>query len=246
MKRALVFSVALAILSGGIARAAEAPSVDEILAKYIKEMGGKEAIEKVKSRMLKIKVQSEPLGEADGEIYAKMPNKQTSRIKFADTDPITDGFDGKVAWAKTPWDGGVREKTGDELAKVKRDAEFHRELAMKKVYPDLAYKGTEKVGDEEAYVLESKPTATSKERLFFSRKSGLLVRQESRFEAQPGVTTVVVVDPRDYKTADGLKFPSEMKLTMTIGEQTFNLTIKIVEVKHNVEIDDSKFAKPSA
>ncbi len=230
--------------TGAWAAPAAAPSVDAIAARYVKEMGGKAALEKVKSRALKIRVESDALGAGEGEIYAKAPNKQTSRIKFADTEAIIDGFDGKVAWAKTPWEG-IREKAGDELAKVKRDAEFHRELTLTKVYPDLALKGTEKIGEEEAYVLESKPTPTSKERMFFSRTSGLLLRQESKFEGPQSATTVVV-DAREYKTADGVKYPSELKLKVTIGQQTFALTIKIVEVKHNVEVEDAKFAKPSA
>ncbi|HXP62558.1 MAG TPA: hypothetical protein VN829_18810, partial [Dongiaceae bacterium] len=150
---------------------------------------------------------------------------------------------GTVAWAKNPWQG-VRVKTGDELAKVKRDARFDREFKLKSIYPDLAYKGTEKVGDEEAWVLESKPTASSKESFWFSTKTGLLLRQDSEFQGPAGVISVNVL-PRDYRTFDGLKYPGAMKLNVSSAGQGLEFTMKFVSVKHNVEIEAAKFAKPA-
>lgn len=226
------------------ANAADAPSVDSILAKHVEGIGGKAALEKLNSRVLKFKMESETTGSSDGVIFAKVPNKQLSQIELANSGSINEGFDGSVAWRQSPWEP-LREKTGDELAKAKRDSEFHRDLKLKSIYPDLAYKGTEKVGDEEAYVLESKPSATSKERFCLSTKTGLLVRQESQFEGAQG-QVALTLEPRDYKPFDGIKYPTQMKLKISAGGQDFEFNMKILEVKHNVTIEDTKFAKPSA
>ncbi len=156
---------------------------------------------------------------------------------------IDEGFDGTVAWVKNPWQG-LRVKTGDELAKVKRDARFNRELNLKKVYPDLAYKGIEKVGDDEAWLLESKPTASSKEKFWFSTKTALLVRQESQYEGPEGPVNISTF-PQDYRTFDGLKYPGAMKMKFSNAGQTFEFTLKFLGVKHNVELDSAKFAKPA-
>ncbi len=243
--RMLVLSMALAALGFGLpAPAAEEPTVDSIINRYVQELGGKAAMEKVKSRALKVKLEAENLGSSEGEILAKAPNKQWSRIELAGVGTMNEGFDGTVAWAKTPWEA-LRVKSGEDLAKVKRDADFHRELMFKRAYPDLAYKGTAKVGEEEAYVLESKPTSASKEKFLFSRKSGLLLQQESEFQGPQGLVSIVV-QPREYKTFEGLKYPNELKLKGSAGDQRYEFTVKIVEVKHNVEIDDAKFVKPSA
>jgi len=233
---------ALAIATG--TQAAEAPTVDAILANYVTAMGGKAAHEKVTSRLTKIKIESDAFGASEGEIYAKAPNKQVSHIVMTGAGAMDEGFDGAVAWAVNPW-APLRVKTGDELAKVKRDAEFHRDLKLKTLLPDLAFKGTEKVGEEEAYVLEAKPTATSKEKLWFSAKSGLLLRQDSEFEGQQGAVKVSVM-PQDYKTVEALKYPGAMKMKFSAGGQEFEFTMKTVEIKHNEKIDDAKFAKPSA
>ncbi|MGH7973219.1 MAG: hypothetical protein ACREIC_31255, partial [Limisphaerales bacterium] len=165
MKNSLLFAaswVGLSLAFAGAAQAADEPSVDSVLAKYVSASGGKATLEKITSRVTKIRIESEALGASEGEVYSLAPDKIASHIEMPNSGAIDEGFDGKVAWAKSPWQE-LREKAGDELAKARRDAQFYRILNFKKVYPDLAYKGVEKVGDEEACVLESKPTATSKE-----------------------------------------------------------------------------------
>lgn len=221
-----------------------APTVDSILEKHIEAIGGKSALEKIKTRSMKVKLESEMLGNSEGEVLAKAPNKQRTRIEIANSGTLCEGFDGTTAWAKSPWEG-LRTKSGDELAKTKRDAVFHRELEAKKTYPDLAFKGTEKTGDEDAFVLESKPSPTSKERFFFSAKTGLLVRQESQFEGPQGQVNVIST-PQAYKVFDGIKYPTELKLKFSAGGQNLEFTLQVLEVKHNMELPDAKFSKESA
>jgi outer membrane lipoprotein-sorting protein len=225
------------------ARAADGPTVDSILSKYVEAAGGKAAMEKVSSRVAKIKVESDTLGNSEGEVFSTAPNKQRSHIDLGTTGAIDEGFDGTVAWTKSPWEA-LRVKTGDELAKAKRDAEFYRELKLKTLYPGLTLKGTEKVGEQEAQVLEAKPSATSKEKFWFSTKTGLLIREESEFEGPQGTVNVNML-AEDYKTIDGLKYPGVMKMKVSVGGQTFEFTTKISEVKHNEKIDAAKFAKPA-
>jgi outer membrane lipoprotein-sorting protein len=225
------------------AAAADAPTVDSILARHVEAVGGKAAMEKVHSSHVQLKMESEILGSSEGEVFAQAPDRLRSHIDLGTTGIIDEGFDGKVAWVKNPWQG-LRVKTGDELAKVKRDAQFHRELNLKSLYPDLAYKGIEKVGDEETWLLESKPTATSREKFWFSTKTALLLRQESRYEGQDGAVNVNVL-PQDYKALDGLKYPGVMKIKFSSGGQDYEFSMKFLNVKHNVEIDSAKFAKPA-
>jgi len=225
------------------ARAAEKETVDSVLAKYVKALGGKAACEKVTSRVVKVKIESDTLGESEGQVFAKVPNKQVAQFDMKDAGTMLEGFDGKVAWAKNPWEG-LRVKTGDELAKVKRDADFYRDLKLKTLYPDLALKGTEKVGNEEACVLESRPSATSREKLWFSTNTGLLVRQDSEFEGAQGPVKLNIL-PQDYKTVDGLKYPAKLKFKISAGGQDFDFTMSFLDVKHNVKIDDAKFVKPA-
>jgi hypothetical protein len=221
--------------------AVDAPTVDSILDKYVEASGGKAAMEKIKSRIVKGEI--DLLGAtSDWQMSAKAPNKQISELNSATLGAIVDGFDGMVAWSKNQ--GGIRVKEGEELAKTKRDADFYRDVKFKTLYPDLAYKGTDKVDGEEVRVLESKPSASSKERFSFSTKSGLLIRQESELEGPQGkVMAAVRLD--DFRAVDGVKYPFNLKFKINTGGQDFEFGIKVKEVKHNVAIEDAKFAKPA-
>ena len=223
-------------------RAADnAPTVDSILDKFVVASGGKAAMEKIKSR--NVKGDLDLFGSAsEWVMYAKAPNKQYAEFNHATMGMLADGFDGTVAWSKNQ--GGVRVKDGDELAKTKRDADFYRELYLKSLHPGLAYKGTDKVDGQDVHVLESKPTPSSKERFSFSTNSGLLVRQESELEGPQGKVNVNV-RLGDFRVVDGIQYPYDLKFKVGAGGQEFDFTIKVKEVKHNVTIDDAKFAKPS-
>lgn len=219
--------------------------VEEVLANYVKALGGKESIEKVKTRVVK--------GTAEGmgmpaplpwEFYAAAPNKQLSKVTVTGFGDVLEGFDGQVAWSKNPITG-VRVKEGDELAKVKREAGLDRDLRFATLYPDLTYKGIEKMDAEDVMVLEAKPSPTSTERFSFSSKTGLLVRQESRFQTDQGS---VKTETRfaDYRNVDGLQFPFTIKVKAEApGQESAEFVIKVTEVKYNVPVADSIFTKPS-
>ena len=218
------------------------PAVDSILDKFVEASGGKSAMEKIKSRT--IKGDLDLMGStADWVLEAKAPDKQFSGFNNSILGVVADGFDGTVAWSKNQ--SGVRVKEGEELAKTKRDAEFYRYLNLKKLYPDLGYKGTDKVDGEEVHVLESKPSASNKERFSFSTKSNLLIRQESEFEGPQGKVSLTI-RLTDFRPVDGIKYAHSLKFKISTGEQELEFAIKVKEVKHNMAIEDAKFVKPTS
>ena len=237
-----VSGLLVAFAAAFAARAADSnPTVDSILAAFVEASGGKAAIEKIKSRQIKgdIDIMN---STSTWTALAKPPNKQLSEFSNPDFGAVADGFDGTVAWSRNQ--SGVRVKEGEELAKTKRDADFYRYVNLKKLYPDLAYKGTDKVDGEEVRVLESKPSASSKERFSFSAKTGLLIRQQSEFESPQGKFNLTIrLD--DFRAVDGVKYPHSLKFKLNLGDQAFDFAIRVKEVKHDLPIEDAKFAKPA-
>jgi hypothetical protein len=242
-KTSLASAPAIILLAMALNAPAAEPSLDAVLTKHIEGMGGKAALEKVSATRMKVKIEGELFGAADGEFFGKAPNKFATRIEIPGSGEIREGFDGTIAWAKNPWEG-LRVKSGEELAKAKRDSEFYRDLHMKSLYPNLVLKGTEKIGTEDAYVLEAKPTSTSKEKFWYSTKSGLMLRQDSEFEGTQGTIKVSSL-PQDYQTVEGVKYPSTTKLKVMAGDQAFEMTIRLIEIKPNAPIQDAIFAKPA-
>jgi len=223
-----------------------AASVDQVLDKYVAAVGGKAAAERPTTRVLKGTIEGAMLpAAAPWESWAKAPNKRFSLVEISGFGLMQDGFDGTVAWSQNPF-SGLSEKQGEELAKQKRDSEFHRELKLKTVYPDLVSKGIQRLPGGEAHVLESKPSPKSLERLFFDAQTGLLIRQDSEFDTGQGrVRTEMLYE--DYRAVDGVKYPFLLRFKLSLVDQpATEFTIKLTEIKHNQTIEDEKFARPKS
>lgn len=217
------------------------PSIDQILDKHIETIGGRAALEKLTSRQISGTFEIPAFG-ASGTLkaYAKAPNKNLSVADVPGFGQFLRGYDGAIAWEQDPT-AGLREISGAELSARKRDADFQADLHLKTLFSKLAVKEKVKVGEKEAYLVEATPADGTPEKLYFDVKSGLLIRQDAERESAQG-TALIETYFEDYKEVDGVKIPFTIKQV----NPAFAMTIKIDEVKHNVEIEDAKFAKPAA
>ena len=224
------------------AAAAEAlPTIDQILDKQIESLGGKAALEKINSRVISASFEI-PAFNVSGTMkaYSKSPNKSSAVIDVPGFGLIQRGFDGTAAWEQDPTTG-MRDITGAELLARKRDSDLHGELHMKELFTKMAVKSKEKVGEKDAYLVEATPAQGGSEKLYFDLKSGLLIRHDAERDTNQG-PMVIETYFEDYKEVDGVKLPFTIKQTTP----SFAMTMKVTEVKHNVEIEDAKFAKPAA
>jgi outer membrane lipoprotein-sorting protein len=218
---------------------AAAPTVDEILDKYVKALGGKEAIEKATSRVAKGSMELEGMGVSGPiETYTKAPSKNASFVDFQGMGKFVRVFDGAKGYELNPMEG-LREVTGVELAQFKRNSDFHEPLNLKKHYSKLEVQGKAKVGETDAYIVVATPAEGDPEKLYFAADTGLLVRTDANAETAQGKMAVEVY-LSDYKDVDGVKVPHGMRQV----SPAFTLVIKLSEVKNNVTIEDTKFAKP--
>lgn len=220
---------------------AKMPTVQEILAKYAQAIGGKTANEKIKSRMTKGTVEFAPMGiKGTIETYSAAPNKTIARLTLAGIGEITEAFDGTIAWTVNPMQGN-RDKAGAELAQAKLTGDFYRETNLAKLYPKMELKGTEKVGEADAYVVVGTPVDLPSETFYFDTKSGLLVRRDATTISPEGnVSSKTFFE--DYREVDGVKVPFKMRATTPQIE----IVMIFTEVKNNVPVEDAKFAKPKA
>jgi hypothetical protein len=215
------------------------PSLDEILDKNIKALGGKEAIEKLSSRSAKGTFDIEAMGMSGNfESIAKAPNKNAMSINIPGFGVVNNVFDGEKGWAADPM-SGVRELAGAELDAAKRDGDFHSELNFKKNFPKAVVKSREKVGSAEAYLVEATPASGGPEKFYFDVQTGLLIRRDAERDSPQGKMEIEIYFD-DYKAVDGVKIPHTLKQVTP----AFSLSMKFSEIKHNVEIDEKKFAKP--
>lgn len=217
------------------------PTVAAVLEKYVQAIGGREAVEKIKSRVSKGTFELASLAGVKGaiEVYEKAPNKQVAFLNIPGVGEEAEGFDGTIAWELEPDSGVVHEKTGLELASARREADFYEDIRLKELYTRMTIKGVEKVGASQAYVVEAVPAEGSAEHFYFDTQTGLLLRHDSVEEGEDGKRSIEE-DYSDYRVVDGIKLPFVLH-QLSPGT---DFTVKLAEVKQNVAIDDTKFNKP--
>jgi photosynthetic reaction center cytochrome c subunit len=223
---------------GSEAKEASGPTADQLIEKYVKAVGGTEAIDKVTSRVMKGTI---TFGDRNIpiEIYSKDPDKRISFTHTPDGDSIT-AFDGHEGWLGVPG-RPVREMHGPDIDAAAIDADLHFAAHLKDMFSKAEVRGTEKVGDRDAYLVVGEREGKTPLRLYFDEQSGLLVRLV-RFGETPLGRLPTQIDYADYREAGGVKTPFRWTLARPSGR----FTIQVSEVKVNVPVDDAKFAKPAA
>ena len=214
--------------------ATQAPTVEQIIDKYVQAIGGKTAVEKINSRILKGSLITSG-GSAPIGVFEKAPNKFLVIIDSPASGLSQNGYNGSVAWSKNP-QRGLREISGPELENFKREYDLRREIKLKEFYPKMTLKGKQQVGDRVAYAVETSSGDGIPETMYFDAVSGLLIRRDTSIQ---GTTLQAYFE--DYKDVGGVKLP----LTIRRSRPDFSFTYKFSEISHNVTIDDAKFDKPT-
>lgn len=173
-------------------------------------------------------------------MYAKAPNKLLVMQNIQGIGEVTQGYDGQVGWRQDPFQG-TRELDDVELANLKREATFNADLKWRELYEKVELMGTEKVGEQQAYVIRLTPRVGKPITRYYDTQTFLLLRSDSVQEGPQG-TIPVETYFSDYRQVDGVKVPFQVTQKTSIGDGV----VKLTEVKNNVEIDDAKFAKPAA
>jgi hypothetical protein len=217
------------------------PTVDQVLDKYVQALGGKASIEKMTTLVIKGKVDVPSTGETGSmETYRKAPNKEMQMINIPSNGPSERGFDGTVGWNWDP-DSGSSDMSPADLAAMKLESDFYRDIRLKELYPKISLKGKERVGAREAYVVEAPHEDGSSEKMYFDTESGLLIQSEVPIDVPDEGKTIVNSQYEDYRDVEGVKVAFTIRQTSA----DFDYVIKLSEVKYNVSVDDTKFKKPS-
>lgn len=216
------------------------PSADQILDRYVAASGGRAAWQKLHSRVSKGTIDV-PAMNLSGtvEMREKAPNRLIVTVSMAGA-VFSQGFDGTVGWSQDP-QNGLREQKGGELAETKREADFYHPLNFRQLYSKILVAGTEKLGDRSAYEVDATPVEGGEpDKVYFDVLTGLPIRAITQHHDPDGGVEEFQEDFEDYRTVDGIKIP------FTIHQSNLQaaFTIKLDEVRHNVELDDAQFAKP--
>lgn len=215
------------------------PTSDDILNKYTAAIGGQAAIDKLKTRIMKGTFTLANGATGTYEVTQAAPDKFYI-TRNSQQGVGEQGFNGSEGWQK---DGrGVSDMRPDQLADLKLEYQFFRDLKFKDQYTRMNLR-RDKIDGRDVFAITGIRPDKKRERLFFDAETGLLLRRMGYTETPLGLLPDQT-DYEDYRDVDGVKVPFTVKLYVVGGFST--ATRKFTEIKINVPVEDSRFSKPAA
>jgi hypothetical protein len=233
--------------SHGEAVTRDAPSVDQILDRYIRAIGGSQQAAKLTSFIAKGTYSGYDTSDdkVPIEIYAKAPDQRTSILHA----PVGDGktkdgttvFDGRAGWINDAHTlVPMLMMTGGNLDGARVDAALNFPGGLKQTLTDWRGGFPETSIDGHDVQVIQGTSGKSKVKLYFDKQSGLLVRQVRYSQTLVGINPTQA-DYSDYRDVAGVKLPFKWQVTWTDGQSSFEMN----QVQPNAPIDARRFAKPA-
>jgi Photosynthetic reaction centre cytochrome C subunit len=221
------------------------PPATQILDKYIQALGGAQRLAAINSFIATgTSLGYEGLGGGGSfTIYGQRPDKRTTKIEFKEHPErgnSTRAFDGKAGWIKSPRSLlGEYELTGTEWDGARLDALLAFPDQIKTALTNWKVGSLESMGDKDVQVVQGSGPRGLLATFYFDKDSGLLIR-EVRYGTSPIGHVPIQMDFSDYRDVNGVKFPFKYQFSWLDGRDQFQLS----QVRTNVPIDASQFAKP--
>jgi hypothetical protein len=202
------------------------PTIDQVIEQYIRALGDRAALEKHSVLVLSGHCEaSAPDESGPVEILVRSPEVVFNLNKGG----LLQGFSGTSVWRHAA-EEGLRQQPGRQFAELVTVFDPARVLLWKEWYPEIRVTGIAKLGDRDAYVVETHPGAATSERILIDRQSGLLARDE----VMPGVTFTF----SDYRAVNGVQIPFTIQQTAPNG---LSYKYQFADVKWEAAVDDSRF-----
>lgn len=230
------------------AHAASAQTADEIIEKSITAMGGRAAMEKIKTRVMTGTIGLRtPVGDIAGniEVTNATPNKSRTLINVDLTSlgagpmKVDQRFDGTNGFVLDSLQGD-RPITGDQLAGMKSNSFPHVFLNYKATGISVKLNGKEKVGTRDAFVLLMEPTEGPAVKQFVDAETFMPLKTTTRLTLPQVGEMEQSAEASDFRVVDGVKVPFKIEVSSAV--QSF--TITLAKVEQNVPVDDKIFVKP--
>jgi hypothetical protein len=213
---------------------------DPIFAKYIDAIGGADRVAKLTSYTATGTYIGFNTGGATVpiEIFAKAPDQRSTVVRVFDGDAVRT-TDGRRAWAAEGWRQlPLMTFTGSNLVGARVEAMLAFPMVLQKAFSQWKV-GVVTIGDADVQVLQGTNPGQLPVNLYFDDE-GLLVRSV-RWSSTPVGTVPTQTEYSDYRDVAGVKMPFRMVVTWTNGQNT----IELEDVRPNVAIDASRFARPA-
>ena len=232
-------ALGLMVLPMAAAKAQDLPKGEEIIAKYIDAIGGREKLESLTSMQMSGSFSMPAQGiNAKMNVVSVFPGKFFVTINIPGLGEIKQGCDGETAWEINPLTGS-RILEGKEFEQAQMQASVARELDLEANFESVECTGEEDFAGKACYVVKQVSKGGLEQTVYYEKESGLVAGSKMTVESPQGaIDTESTID--DYLEIDGVKMPKSVSAAMMGMKQV----IEFDAVKFNVEVDESQFAVP--
>jgi zinc protease len=219
--------------------AAALPKGEEILDRFVKETGGKEAYESIKSVVLTGQMTLMMNMKGELKVYVKDPGKLFSKVTIENLGEMKSGSDGETVWSENPFEG-PKILEGVEKEMTMESSHIGEEANWRERFKDVKCVGEEAIDGKPAYKVEMTTKDGQKRTSFYDKENGLLVKQSMVVSLPQGeIPTEILVS--DYKKVGNLLFPHKSKTTVMTQE----MTTVFEKIELNADVPDSTFELPA-
>jgi len=213
------------------------PSVDEIFARYVQALGGTNATSTKTLFMKGVRAATQNRSWPN-EITLAMPDK----LLLVATTPqavVRQILAGNEGWILN----GSKLQTLPAEAALNAQRSLQESFAVVKAtrLPGMQYVGIEKINGRDNYVVV-KSTDNKTESYDFDVVTGLLTRKKT-INHTAALPIPEQIDFEDYRDVDGVKLPFTIRYSAIDTFDSWTRTFS--EIKRDVKVDESTFAKPT-
>lgn len=207
--------------------------VQRIIATYLQALGGTDKLEEIKDLTQVMKASMQGLDLQITSIR-KAPNMSLESVKA-----------GEMEFQKLVFNGTAGIEVVQGQSKPLDEKRVQESIIDSRIIPEMTYEqlgvkltltGLEKVGEEESYVVEIEQPSGKKSYAYYSKESGLKLKESTTLETPQGSFTQSV-EYKEYQEIEGVKFPQ--KATISMGPQV--MEAEVVSIELNTGVSDDVF-----
>ncbi|MEO9022145.1 MAG: insulinase family protein [Ginsengibacter sp.] len=207
---------------------------EKIIDNYLKAIGGKETLEKIKSYSANLSINM--MGQTlDGVMKKMAPYSSLMEMTMKGQTVYKMVFDGTKGYQAQM---GQSKPMSPEEIKSQMD---EKGIFSQLYYTDAGYKiskdGTSKIDGEDTYKIKVTAPSGKISSEYYSIRTGFLIKQESTISAN-GQQVEQSVQFGNYKNVDGIMTPTS--ITQLAGGQEIPMTISDIKYNVGVAADDFK------
>jgi Photosynthetic reaction centre cytochrome C subunit len=217
------------------------PPVSAVIEKYIAAIGGRAAIEKITSCVMrgKLATASGLTGTYETEQVPPHEGYESVNTSLGERERAVNETAG---WEKTSF--GITDLSRQQLSDTRLSLPLLLDVGLNREYLEAEVSRKEKIDNRETYVVDATRKDDKRERLYFDSETGLLLRRISYAPTMIGIIPEQI-DLGDYREVEGVKFPFTVRVS-TADSNNPSTIRTFDEINVNVPVANSKFEKPKS